>query len=229
MNLHTSERISKASSQVFLVFSDLFNKRVSRQVLWQNLALLLICAALVFAFVYLFNFGIGTALDLPSGFISGFTLLPLMYFWMINIFGHLGRLHDLGYSGWWWFGHWIPLVGTLILWIVVLTGRGDSSLNKYGPTPKERSVVTPPELDAADRIQLSLTSIGSNPRAISAIIICLGILVVSLVTNRALESQDNARQVDYKSFEFSDALRLADIHGQENADGLQGFYAEYEV
>ena len=51
---------------------------------------------------------------------------------------------------------------------------------------------------------------------------------MSLVTNRALESQQNARQVDYKSLEFSDALTLADIHGQQNADGLQGFYAEYE-
>jgi hypothetical protein len=57
-------------------------------------------------------------------------------FILASIFGHWGRLHDVGKSGWWWFLHWIPYLGSLGMWIFTLFIRGDEHSNEFGP-PQE--------------------------------------------------------------------------------------------
>jgi uncharacterized membrane protein YhaH (DUF805 family) len=47
------------------------------------------------------------------------------------------RLHDLGWSGWWYLAQLIPIVGGLAA-IAMLIGfmmRGNDGPNKYGPDP----------------------------------------------------------------------------------------------
>lgn len=44
------------------------------------------------------------------------------------------RLHDTGKSGWWILLHFLPVVGTLIL-LVLLALEGDKETNRYGPVP----------------------------------------------------------------------------------------------
>ena len=44
------------------------------------------------------------------------------------------RMHDIGRSGWWYWIAFVPIVGTIVLLVFLLTGsdRGD---NQYGPEP----------------------------------------------------------------------------------------------
>lgn len=46
------------------------------------------------------------------------------------------RLHDPGKSGWWLLLHFIPVVGTLILLVLMALG-GDRGPNRYGPPPPQ--------------------------------------------------------------------------------------------
>lgn len=45
------------------------------------------------------------------------------------------RLHDTGKSGWWILLHFIPVIGTVIL-LVLLALEGDRETNRYGPVPQ---------------------------------------------------------------------------------------------
>jgi len=45
------------------------------------------------------------------------------------------RLHDTGRSGAWWFISFIPLIGSIVL-LVFLVTEGDAGVNQYGPNPK---------------------------------------------------------------------------------------------
>ena len=45
------------------------------------------------------------------------------------------RLHDTGHSGWWIFIGLIPLIGTIIL-LVYMLSDSHAGTNQYGPSPK---------------------------------------------------------------------------------------------
>ena len=45
------------------------------------------------------------------------------------------RLHDIDYSGAWWFIAFVPLAGVIVL-IVFWATEGTRGPNKYGPDPK---------------------------------------------------------------------------------------------
>jgi len=48
------------------------------------------------------------------------------------------RLHDRDRSGWWWFIFFVPLVGSIVMfiWFVLKGTRGD---NRFGPDPLDKS------------------------------------------------------------------------------------------
>lgn len=46
------------------------------------------------------------------------------------------RLHDTGRSGWWFFISLIPLIGTIIL-LVYLVSDSEPGENAHGPSPKQ--------------------------------------------------------------------------------------------
>lgn len=50
------------------------------------------------------------------------------------------RLHDINYSGWWYFISFIPLIGGLILLYFTIK-EGDKGPNQYGPDPKAESTL----------------------------------------------------------------------------------------
>jgi uncharacterized membrane protein YhaH (DUF805 family) len=53
------------------------------------------------------------------------------------------RFHDLGASGWWAALLYVPLVG-LIVWFVLLLAPGQKTANAFGPVPSPAAVPSPP-------------------------------------------------------------------------------------
>jgi len=47
---------------------------------------------------------------------------------------YVKRLHDLGRSGWWTLGLFVPIFG-LIIFVALIVVKGDSGPNKYGSDP----------------------------------------------------------------------------------------------
>ncbi|MGA2349270.1 MAG: DUF805 domain-containing protein [Terracidiphilus sp.] len=48
---------------------------------------------------------------------------------------YVRRMHDTGRSGWWWLIALIPIIGSIIL-LVFLVSDSEAGTNKYGPNPK---------------------------------------------------------------------------------------------
>ncbi|KYH42921.1 DUF805 domain-containing protein [Branchiibius sp. NY16-3462-2] len=44
------------------------------------------------------------------------------------------RLHDVGRTGWWWWLHFIPIIGTIVL-VIFCVGESQGP-NQYGPGPE---------------------------------------------------------------------------------------------
>ncbi|MFC1916235.1 DUF805 domain-containing protein [Chloroflexota bacterium] len=89
-------------------------------------------------YFFLFNAIIGIALgwignllwtnNVLSGLYSLFVFLP-------SLGVSIRRLHDTGSSGWWLLIGLIPLIGTIIL-LVYMVSDSQEGTNQYGPSPK---------------------------------------------------------------------------------------------
>ncbi len=106
-----------------------FNGRARRKEFWM-FSLWCFLIALVTAII-----------DIILGFNGGGPITAL--FALAIIIPSLGltvrRLHDINYSGWWYFISFIPLIGGLILlWFCIK--EGDKGPNQYGPDPKAESI-----------------------------------------------------------------------------------------
>lgn len=83
----------------------------------------------MFLLIHLF---IVVVLSFVSEFLSSvYTLAVLLPALGVSV----RRLHDSGKSGWWLLLHFIPMVGTLIL-LVLMALEGDPGPNRYGPPPQ---------------------------------------------------------------------------------------------
>lgn len=69
-----------------------------------------------------------------------FGILALVV-WVIGISLSVRRFHDLNQSGWLVLINIIPLVGWLITLIMLGFMPGDQGENKYGPPPREGSIL----------------------------------------------------------------------------------------
>jgi uncharacterized membrane protein YhaH (DUF805 family) len=71
-------------------------------------------------------------------------LLTIVFLCMVaaNIALSVRRLHDIDFSGWWYFITFIPLVGLLFLIVTALL-PGTPSDNRFGAEPKEAYLTTP--------------------------------------------------------------------------------------
>ena len=66
---------------------------------------------------------------------SGFALLALVLILMVpNVTVTVRRLHDIGITGWVWWVQFVPIVGGLILFVLMLV-PSQSVSNKYGDNP----------------------------------------------------------------------------------------------
>lgn len=64
----------------------------------------------------------------------GAVVLALAAFW-ISIAVSVRRLHDIGWSGWWWLISFAPLVGTFFGLVLVLW-PGQKNANRFGANPR---------------------------------------------------------------------------------------------
>lgn len=69
----------------------------------------------------------GALLTAIVGLVALFLIIPF-------ITVTVRRLHDVGRSGWWWWLHFIPLIGTIVL-VIFCVGESQGP-NKYGPGPE---------------------------------------------------------------------------------------------
>ena len=101
-----------------------FSGRASRSELWFWMlfyVLVLIAGSVADSLV---------GLSLIGGIASLVLFLP-------TISAQVRRLHDRDRSGWWWFIFFVPLVGSIVMfiWFVLKGTRGD---NRFGPDPLDK-------------------------------------------------------------------------------------------
>ncbi len=88
--------------------------------------------------LWCFLIALATAIiDSILGFQGGgpFTLIFALALILPSLGLTVRRLHDINYSGWWYFISFIPLIGGLILLYFTIK-EGDKGPNQYGPDPK---------------------------------------------------------------------------------------------
>lgn len=110
----------------FQRFSD-FHGRSRRKEYW-----------MFFLFNLLFSAAIVIVDDI-LGFNEGFGFLYVLYGLLVFIPSlalTVRRLHDIGKSGWMLLVSLIPLIGSIWLFILLVT-EGDPHPNRYGPDPKQ--------------------------------------------------------------------------------------------
>jgi uncharacterized membrane protein YhaH (DUF805 family) len=165
----------------------LLDSRVSLSTIWANL-----CACLTV-------FALGGLLSMLVWEESGgiFFIVGFGYLIAIGTVGHVGRLHDCGHSGWWWFLHFIPYAGSLLLWLYVLTSSGDEMQNEHGNKPVQNS---------ANRWPL-----------IAGVSLGLAIIVVQ-VGGFDEENAIPKNIADYEGLVISEAFKTA--HNSDYGDGL---------
>lgn len=110
-----------------------FSGRSRRKEYWYfTLFNLLITMALAVADTLTGTFSAATGMGLLGGIYTLGVVLP-------SIAVLIRRLHDTDRSGWWiWIGL-IPLVGTIVL-LVFLVSDGTPETNRFGPSPKHAPV-----------------------------------------------------------------------------------------
>jgi len=91
----------------------------------------------------LFNFIISLVLGIIEGLADiapeeDYSILALIYglFILLPSIGvSIRRLHDTGSSGWWLLLNIIPVIGSIIL-LVIMISDSQEGTNQYGPSPK---------------------------------------------------------------------------------------------
>jgi len=82
-------------------------------------------------------------IDVAAGLVgteSGFGLLSSLYTLAVfipRIAVSVRRLHDTNHAGWWLLIGFVPLVGTIVL-LIFMVSDGQPGHNRFGPNPKEQ-------------------------------------------------------------------------------------------
>lgn len=149
-----SEPMTDDESDNNRVFAITFKGRATRVKMWKACA---ICWSIILVWVLLFSLRYHIDFDYFDWFVRGdigvdfyeymrcFTL-PIVFYILFFIPLVVRRLHDLGMSGWWYFGisllGTIPFVGVLarlVMFVLLYCIDGNPYPNKYGRDPKRRS------------------------------------------------------------------------------------------
>ncbi|WP_329254315.1 DUF805 domain-containing protein [Actinoallomurus sp. NBC_01490] len=91
----------------------------------------------------LVNFVISAVLNILATWAKAFSIIDLIYALAVLIPAiavGVRRLHDTGRTGWWLLIGLIPIIGTIIL-LVFLVTDGQPGDNQYGPNPKYATAV----------------------------------------------------------------------------------------
>lgn len=81
-------------------------------------------------------------------------LLPTLYVWAIllpSLAVGVRRLHDTGRSGWWLFLNFVPLIGSIVIFIFLLQDS-EPGENQYGPNPKRAAAIEEASLTSAGHL-----------------------------------------------------------------------------
>lgn len=109
-----------------------FGGRARRSEYWMFVLFNFIVAVITIVLDNLFNTAVeGAGYGL---FYLLYSLAVLVPTWAVTV----RRLHDVGKSGWWLFIPLIPVIGSIWLFILLITD-GQSGGNEFGPNPKEIS------------------------------------------------------------------------------------------
>lgn len=120
-----------------------FNGRTPRKAYWM---FTLLNVVFFFGFAMLMGAmsGMLPGSDLGTFFIMIGLLMLIGLALLVPIIAiHVRRLHDLGYSGWWYLISFIPYLGGFALLILMCLPSQEGS-NKYGPHPYATAEPLPP-------------------------------------------------------------------------------------
>jgi uncharacterized membrane protein YhaH (DUF805 family) len=108
-----------------------FSGRARRREYWTFVLVNGFILSLVYVIYYFMLFSGSLKWGLVTFIIGIFGLLIIIPSWAVLV----RRLHDTGRSGWWIFINFVPLVGSLIL-LIILLSDSQNGPNQYGPNPK---------------------------------------------------------------------------------------------
>lgn len=149
-----SEPMTDDESDNNRVFAITFKGRATRVKMWKACA---ICWSIILVWVLLFSLRYHIDFDYFDWFVRGdigkyfyeyiiYFTLPIVFYILFFIPLVVRRLHDLGMSGWWYYGisllGTIPFVGVLarlVMFVLLYCIDGNPYPNKYGRDPKRRS------------------------------------------------------------------------------------------
>ncbi len=119
-----------------------FKGRTPRKAYW--LFILMYSVSLA-AFAIILNLFIFTSSEISNLFLIFLLFLIFILAFMLPVIAiHVRRLHDIGFSGWWYLLNFIPYLGSLVIFVMMLLPSQEGG-NKYGPHPYAPAVPLPPE------------------------------------------------------------------------------------
>ena len=111
-----------------------YKGRVCRRDYWLMYGAYALALALtVLLFVGFISTGLGDAMEAED--IEIFMNITALLFFIPVALSHIGRLHDLGYSGWWLLLLAVPFLN-LLLWAVIAFFPSAKEENKWGKKPE---------------------------------------------------------------------------------------------
>ena len=192
--------LSSTGQYVAQTIGGLFNPRVSVETIWAN-----ILASISLASVFLL-LSVPFSETVFDRLFDIFLIFWVIHIFLTGIFGHWGRLHDNGRSGWWWFIHLIPYIGSFGMWAYSALSSGDEGPNKYG-MPQEPIKLKPWLMFAVASFSLAIITLNV----------------------RDSETEAEAKSIsEYEGLVLNDSV-LAALQDSENRPETNGYVAAYSV
>lgn len=148
--------------------------------------------------------------------------IALFAVWTITIFIPslallVRRLHDTGKSGWWYFIYYVPFVGSIILFVLMLI-KGDENENKYGENPRySTKKVSSTWLKICFVLLVLLTVISTAVTVISEISFDSNIFAADTLTQQHAEG--NVKFIDIDGNVILDKYDVVKAETQRNEQG----------
>ena len=128
---------SQSIKSVFSKYAD-FSGRATRSEYWYfylfNFLMVMVYYIALFAMLVS-----GSRDSSAVGYLSVMIIIYALVMTIPSLAVTVRRLHDTGHSGWWIFLNLIPVIGSIVLFIWLITDS-DPDTNEYGDNPKQEYI-----------------------------------------------------------------------------------------
>lgn len=110
-----------------------FSGRATRGEFWKYMLVLGLLSLLAIILLFVVPVAMGLAEDYEFYIVMGINFVAMLVLWAASLSVTVRRLHDVGFSGWWYFLNFIPN-GSVVVFIF-LCRASQPNENRYGPLP----------------------------------------------------------------------------------------------